>query len=130
GTGLEGTVQMSVGMERAGHRLGRVESMVVKREEQVAVLRRVVERMGKLLADGKLGRERIAAIEREAGQASLKAQELSRRFGLSVEVPCAGTDLQGRCKLLSDAREEQRIKPSADAQIDRLQEARAIGAHT
>ena len=89
----------------------------------------IAERLEKLRADSKLARERIAGIEREAGQASLKAQELSRRFGLTAEVPCAGTDLQGRCKLLSDAREAQSLKPSADAQIARLQEARAKVAH-
>ena len=101
----------------------------MKREERVAGLRRVAERLEKLRADGKLARERIAGIEREAGQASLKAQELSRRFGLTAEVPCVGTDLQGRCKLLSDAREAQSLKPSADAQIARLQEERAKVAH-
>jgi exonuclease SbcC len=44
-------------------------------------------------------------------------------------MSCAGTDLEGRCKLLSDAREAQRLKPSADAQIARLQEERAKVAH-
>ena len=83
------------------------------------------ERLEKLRADGELAREQIAAIEREAGQGSLKAQELSRRFGLTAEVPCVGTVLQRRCKLLSDAREVQSLKPSADAQIARLQEERA-----
>src|SRR5207302_6863441 len=92
--------------------------------------RRGAERLEKLRADSKLARERIAGIEREAGQASLKAQELSRRFRLTAEVPCAGTDLQGRCKLLSDAREAQSLKPSADAQIARLQEERGrMAAH-
>ena len=35
----------------------------------------------------------------------LRAQELVHRFGLTAEVPCSGTDLLGRCKLLGDARE-------------------------
>ena len=126
---LEATLHVSGVIERAGQRLGLAESAVVKREERVAGLRRVGERLEKLRADGKLARERIAGIEREAGQASLKAQELSRRFGLTAEVPCVGTDLQGRCKLLSDAREAQSLKPSADAQIARLQEERAKVAH-
>jgi DNA repair protein SbcC/Rad50 len=126
---LEATLQVSGVIERAGQRLGLAESAVVKREERLAGLRKVGERLEKLRADGKLARERIAGIEREAGQASLKAQELSRRFGLTAEVPCVGTDLQGRCKLLSDAREAQGLKPSADAQIARLQEERARVAH-
>ena len=124
-TRLEATLQASGVIERANQRLGRAESVVVQREERVVGLRRVAERLEKLRADSKLARERIAGIEREAGQASLKAQELSRRFGLTAEVPCAGTDLQGRCKLLSDAREAQSLKPRADAQIARLQTERA-----
>ena len=126
---LEATLKIGGVIKRASQRLGWAESVVVQREERVAGLRRDVERLEKLRADSKLARERIAGIEREAGQASLKAQELSRRFGLTAEVPCAGTDLQGRCKLLSDAREAQSLKPSADAQIARLQEARAKVAH-
>jgi exonuclease SbcC len=127
-TRLEATLQVSGVIERASQRLGRAESVVVQREERVVGLRRVAERLEKLRADSKLARERIAGIEREAGQASLKAQELSRRFGLTDEVPCAGTDLQGRCKLLSDARQAQSLKPSADAQIARLHEERATVA--
>ena len=48
--------------------------------------------------------------------------ELKRRFGLTDEVPCAGSDLQGRCKLLGDAREAKALMPSADLQIARLGE--------
>jgi len=124
-TRLEATLQASGVIERANQRLGQAESVVVHREERLARLRRVAERLEKLRADSKLARERIAGIEREAGQASLKAQELSLRFRLTAEVPCAGTDLQGRCKLLSDAREAQSLKPSADAQIARLAAQRA-----
>lgn len=122
---FEAMLEMSNVIERASRRLARAESVVVGRDERVAGLRRVAERLEKLRADSKLARARIAGIEREARQASLNAQELSRRFGLSAEVPCVGTDLQGRCKLLSDAREAQSLKPSADAQIARLQEERA-----
>jgi exonuclease SbcC len=116
-------------IERAAQQLSQAQNVVVRREARVAELRRVIERLDKLRAESKLARERIAGIEREAGQASLKAQELTRRFRLTAQVPCAGTDLQGRCKLLSDAREAQSLKPSADAQIARLQEERAKVAH-
>jgi DNA repair protein SbcC/Rad50 len=123
-TRLNATLKVSGVIERASHRLGQAEIVVVQREKRVAALRRDAERLEKLRANSKLARERIAGIEREAGQASLKTQELVRRFGLTAEVPCAGTDLQGRCKLLSDAREAQSLKPSAEAQIARLQEER------
>jgi exonuclease SbcC len=68
----------------------------------------------------RLAEQRVAGIEREAGRAALKAEELARRFGLTGEVPCAGTDLQGRCKLLGDAREAQALIPNAQAQVARL----------
>jgi exonuclease SbcC len=35
-------------------------------------------------------------------------------------VPCAGTDLQGRCKLLDDAGKAQALMPSAEATIKKL----------
>ncbi|WP_265304449.1 hypothetical protein [Verminephrobacter eiseniae] len=63
---------------------------------------------------------RLKAIEREAGQAALRAEELTRRFGLTGEVPCAGTGLQGQCKLLGDAREAQMLMPNAQGAIRRL----------
>jgi exonuclease SbcC len=128
-TRLQTILQTSGVIERASHRLRQAENVVAQREERVAGLRRAAEELEKLRASSRLARERIAGIEREAGQASLKAQELARRFGLTAEVPCAGMDLQGRCKLLSDAREAQSLKPSADAQIARLQKERAKVAH-
>jgi len=68
--------------------------------------------------------ERAVAIEREAGQATLRADALKTRLALANEVPCLGTDLQPRCKLLGDAHEARRLMPSADGEIARLREAR------
>ncbi len=68
--------------------------------------------------------QQIEGIEREAGQVSLRGADLKRRFGLVEEVPCTGTDLQGRCKLLGDARDAQALLPSVDRQIAALQARR------
>ncbi|MDR1425208.1 MAG: DNA repair protein, partial [Azoarcus sp.] len=65
-------------------------------------------------------RNRLQSLEREAGQAVLRAEELARRFSLTNEVPCAGTDLQGRCKLLDDAGQARALMPSAEAIIKNL----------
>ena len=107
-------------IEHAVRRLPVQERVADKRESHVNALRLELERRNKLSSDEKLLHERIAAIEREAGQAALKAQELAKRFGLTDQVPCAGTDLQGQCKLLGDAHEAKTLMPSADAQIKRL----------
>jgi len=71
----------------------------------------------------------VARIEQDAGQAALKAEELAHRFGLTRQVPCAGTDLQGRCRLLGDAREAQALVPSAKARIADLTQAKAQAEH-
>ena len=67
----------------------------------------------------RLAEQKLAGIERDAGKAVLRAQELAHRFGLTAEVPCSGTDLQGRCKLLGDAREAQALMPDARTQVAR-----------
>jgi exonuclease SbcC len=66
----------------------------------------------------------IAAVEREAGQAALRVQDLQRRLGLTGAVPCAGTDLQDRCQLLSDAHAAQTLLPSAQGELARLAQRR------
>lgn len=121
---LEEIARTGKQIERAVRRLPLEESIADQRDAQVHALRQDREKLNRLAADEKLVCERIASIEREAGQAALKAQELAIRFDLTEQVPCAGTDLQGQCKLLGDAREAKRLMPSADAQIVRLEEER------
>lgn len=67
-------------------------------------------------------RREVESIDREAGQVALRQADLQRRFGLVASVPCAGTDLQGRCQLLGDARQAQALLPSADATLAALAE--------
>ncbi|MCU6435241.1 DNA repair protein [Undibacterium sp. Jales W-56] len=105
---------------RAGRRQVLVEGIVVARGERVSQCRHGVQRLAELQARVTAALQKMEAIEREAGQASLRAEELKRRFGLTQEVPCFGTDLQGRCKLLGDARAAKTLMPSADLEIARL----------
>jgi exonuclease SbcC len=64
--------------------------------------------------------QRLASLEREAGQAALQAEDLSRRLALSNRVPCSGMPMQGQCTLLSDAREAAALAPSAQQRIRQL----------
>ncbi|WP_140637262.1 AAA family ATPase [Methylibium rhizosphaerae] len=61
-------------------------------------------------------------LEREAGAAALRAQQLRERFQLTAEVPCNGTDLQGTCKLLADAHEARALQSSADLKIEQVRQ--------
>lgn len=107
-------------VRRGERRLPLAERVLSLRSAQVGTWREHVQRLTQCQATERMARQKLSGIEREAGQAVLKAEELGRRFGLTGEVPCAGTDLQGQCKLLGDAREAQALIPSAEGTIQRL----------
>jgi exonuclease SbcC len=107
-------------VRRAERRLPLAERVASLRSAQVGRWRECVQRLTPCLAAERMALQKLSGIEREAGQAALKAEELARRFQLTGEVPCAGSDLQGYCKLLGDARAARALIPSAQATIQRL----------
>ena len=107
-------------VQRAVRALPRSQRVLCARTERVGLLRQQVQRLSDCTGAQRTAQLRLAEIEREAGRAALRAEELARRFGLTDEVPCAGTDLQGRCKLLADAHEARALVPNAQADIHRL----------
>ncbi|WP_211097352.1 DNA repair protein [Herbaspirillum sp. ST 5-3] len=113
-------------IEHAARRLPVVEQIGYAREARLHGLRRDVDALIKLSSNEKLLREKITGVERAAGHAVLKTQELARRLGLTAGVPCAGSDLQGQCKLLGDARDAQSLMPSADLELRRLERERRL----
>jgi len=113
-------------VRHAESRLSMAEQVLTLRLAQVGHWRQQSQRLSQCQASEHLVRQRLSGIEREAGQAALKAAELARRFGLAGVVPCAGTDLQGQCQLLGDAREAQALVPGAQAAIKRLADQKAV----
>lgn len=114
------TLERAGAAQRAAHRLPLAERVLAVRVEGTRSARERTRLLARCNADIGLAEQRLAALEQDAGRAALHARELAGRFGLTAEVPCVGTDLQVRCKLLSDAREAQSLVPSATAQIDRV----------
>src|SRR5690606_37909358 len=105
---------------RAGRRLPLATEVVRRREDRVLALRDAVQDLARRRdAVAGLG-QRLASLEREAGQAALQAEDLSRRLALSNRVPCSGMPMQGQCTLLSDAREAAELAPSAQHRIRQL----------
>jgi len=96
------------------------ERVLSLRSAQIGSWRQQVQRLTQCQASERMVQQKLSGVEREAGQAALKAEELARRFGLTGEVPCAGTDLQGQCQLLGDARDAKALIPSAQGTIQRL----------
>lgn len=121
---LQKTIAGGAKVAWAKRRLPQAEAVVAGREAQSAHIRQTVSGLSEFTQEQKSGRERLVAIEREAGKAILRAEELARRFGLTDEVPCAGTNMQGECKLLSDAMDAKPLLPSAKAETARLADER------
>jgi exonuclease SbcC len=112
-------------VRRAGNRLPLAERVLSQRSVRTGACRLQAQRLTQSQGTERLIQQKVSSIERDAGQAVLKAEELAHRFGLTGEVPCAGTDLQGRCRLLGDAHEAQALVPSARAQIVHLTQEKA-----
>lgn len=107
-------------VERAVKRLPLAERVLPMRAGRLLQAREAVTAWESARSAMRLGEQRVEAIEREAGQAALRAQSLSRRFALTREVPCSGMALQGDCQLLADAREAKALIPSAEGVLQRL----------
>ncbi|MDP1691738.1 MAG: DNA repair protein [Burkholderiaceae bacterium] len=117
--------QSCVGASRVAWALRRLvaaERAAQMRAERATAAQALADKADQLRGKVRLLTQQIDGIEREAGQVSLRHADLQRRFGLAAEVPCVGTDLQGRCQLLGDARGAQAMLPSVVAQIAGLRE--------
>ena len=104
---------------RAVRRLAMAQRAQGLRSARTQTSREQVQRLTQCQGAVRLAEQKLAGIEREAGKAVLRTEELAHRFGLTAEVPCVGTDLQGRCKLLGDARDAQALMPDARAHVAR-----------
>ena len=110
---------------RAARRLALAQRVHEARRSIVMDRRARVQALNQERGAERLAQQKLAAIEREAGKAVLRTEELAHRFGLTSEVPCTGTDLQGRCKLLGDAREAKALLPDARALVARCARQKA-----
>jgi len=122
--GLEAVLADAGRTQRATRRREVLARVLVRRLEDEARCREQSQRMRELETAAKGLRTQIHGIERQAGQASLSAEDLKRRLGLTNEVPCVGTDLQGRCKLLGDAMQARALMPTANQKIAQMQRER------
>ena len=104
--------------------------LLAEQEQAARTALRMAEETGERVARIRQRLQVIAAsrqgLEREAGAAALRAQQLRERFGLTQEVPCNGLELQGACKLLADAHEAKALQPSADLKIAQVRQEVAM----
>jgi exonuclease SbcC len=117
-------LELASSIRRAVMRLPLAERVESLRQARVLDARTQVQQRQQLQQALAANRQRQADVEQAAGQAVLKAEDLRRRFGLTNEVPCAGSELQGRCRLLGDAHQAHALIPGAEGQVRRLGEQR------
>ena len=107
-------------VELAEQRQARAEQVLAARERRWRDARQRLEGQYAEQHAQAVCQQRLASVEREAGQAALRAHELTQRGQLMGRVPCVGTDLQGRCALLCEARAAQARIPDSAADLARL----------
>lgn len=111
--------------QQAAMRLPGLQLIAARREVLLEALREALAQHERAEAALALAQTRQASVEREAGQAAMKARELRQRFALTAEVPCSGTALQAGCKLLDHAHAAQALLPDAGNVVARLNEQHA-----
>lgn len=117
-----GVLALAGSVRRAVRRLVLAERVASLREARLRQARDQVQQWQQARQALAANRKRLADIEQAAGQAALKAQDLRRRFALTGEVPCAGSQLQGSCRLLGDAHQAHALIPGAEEQVRQLGE--------
>ncbi|HRO59098.1 MAG TPA: DNA repair protein, partial [Burkholderiaceae bacterium] len=111
-------------VSRAQRRVQLTEQIAELRQQRMARAIEAVRERSEVESRVLALRRELEAVEREAGQVALRQQDLTRRLGLADAVPCAGTDLQGRCQLLGDSNEAKALRLSVDAAVGQLAERR------
>lgn len=120
--GLLRTLELAGAIDHAVRRMGLAACVAEQRQARAVQARAAADRAERLQQRLHQCERDLEAVEREAGQVALRQADLQRRHGLVASVPCAGTDFQGRCQLLGDAREARALLPNVDAQLGRLAE--------
>ncbi|HET8550939.1 MAG TPA: hypothetical protein VFM97_00500 [Gammaproteobacteria bacterium] len=107
-------------IDAAAERKKTLEAEEPARVETLEKARQAAEQVQEHRAEmGRLG-ERLTAKATAGKEAAAALAQLKDRIGLIGEVPCAGTELQSRCQLLSNAIEARDSIPAAQAKVDAL----------
>lgn len=115
---------------RAARRASLARTAAEAREKRLETAREAHQAARRIEHALAMQQDSLAALERQAGRASLDAQALAERHRLSGQVPCRGTAMQRSCQLLGDARAAQALIPSAQRTIEQLATQRSTMRNT
>lgn len=105
-------------IEAAAQRLAIIDAEIAAAREKVTT----AEQDAKDYQDSQnaltLAENQLQSIQREGHAIKDACQSLRDRAGLIDDVPCKGTDLQGRCKLLAEANTAATTLPAKEEELE------------
>ena len=105
-------------IEQAAASLPALRAAVQETDQAVTVAREKVQQL-KLVESSQASLNERIKLAMDAGRRARETHDdLVQRCALTKEVPCQGTDLQGRCKLLSGAVEAESKLPEVAADLE------------
>lgn len=121
-TRLQGLIQRADAIHGAMKRNVEIQVMIDSDRRDYDALQESLKGMADLEAMVNKSSVQLATLKTKGSAASTKLNELHARGALISEVPCKGTDLQGRCKLLGDAVSADKEIPATISTVEKLRE--------
>lgn len=105
-------------IEAAAQRLIVIDTEIAAAREKVTTAEHDAKEYQDALNEQKLAESQLQSIQREGHAIKDACQSLRERAGLIDDVPCKGTDLQGRCKLLAEANTAATTLPAKEEELE------------
>ncbi|MDA8152995.1 MAG: hypothetical protein M0003_09840 [Acidithiobacillus sp.] len=121
-TRLEGLILRAETIHAAVKRHVDLQVMIDNDRRDYDALQESLKGMAELEAMVNKSSVQLATLKTQGSAAKAKLNELHARGALISEVPCKGTDLQGRCKLLGDAVSADQEIPATISTVEKLRE--------
>ena len=121
-TRLQGLIQRSDAIHAAVKRNVEIHAMIDSDRRDYDALQTSLQGVAELEALVNKSLVQLTALKTQGSAESAKLNELHTRGALISEVPCKGTDLQGRCQLLGDAVTADKEIPATISTVEKLRE--------
>lgn len=115
-------------IEAAAGRLSTIDAEIEAAREAVTTAEQGAKEHQDAQTELALAEGELKGIQREGHALKDVCESLRERAGLIDDVPCKGTDLQGRCKLLAEANAAAATLPAKSEELEAKRALRATAA--
>lgn len=115
-------------IEAAAQRLSVIDAEIAAAREAVTAAEQGAKEYQEARNAQTLAESELQSIQREGHAIKDACQSLRDRAGLIDDVPCKGTDLQGRCKLLAEANTAATTLPAKEEELEAKRAERTAAA--